>query len=55
MRRSRVGTLVVIDDAGKLKGLLTERDIRFYREMTRAGGPVASRMTPLDRLVVHEA
>jgi IMP dehydrogenase len=54
MRRSRVGTLVVIDAAGKLKGLLTERDIRFIANDARAG-TVASRMTPLDRLVVHEA
>jgi IMP dehydrogenase len=54
MRRSRVGTLVVIDDAGKLKGLLTERDIRFIAGAARAG-TVASRMTPLERLVVHEA
>jgi IMP dehydrogenase len=54
MRRSRVGTLVVIDEAGKLKGLLTERDIRFIANDARQG-TVASRMTPLDRLVVHEA
>jgi IMP dehydrogenase len=54
MRRSRVGTLVVIDEAGKLKGLLTERDIRFIANDAR-NGTVASRMTPLERLVVHEA
>src|SRR5215831_1671786 len=29
MRRSRVGTLVVLDDRRRLKGLLTERDLRF--------------------------
>src|SRR6187401_322880 len=29
MRRSRMGTLVVVDDQRRLKGLLTERDIRF--------------------------
>src|SRR6187549_2293451 len=29
MKRSRVGTLVVVDGDGKLKGLLTERDLRF--------------------------
>src|SRR6186713_1458979 len=29
MSRSRVGTLVVIDEAGRLAGLLTERDLRF--------------------------
>jgi IMP dehydrogenase len=51
MAKSRVGTLVVVDEAGKLKGLLTERDLRFVR-----GGDlrVADRMTPIDKLVVHE-
>src|SRR3954454_19875947 len=29
MRRSRVGTLVVLDDERRLAGLLTERDVRF--------------------------
>src|SRR5512144_2141918 len=31
MKRSRVGTLVVVDESGKLRGLLTERDLRFVR------------------------
>jgi IMP dehydrogenase len=50
MSRSRVGTLVVIDAAGRLAGVLTERDLRFVN-----GGSlrVADRMTPLDRLVTH--
>ncbi len=50
MRRSRVGTLVVVDAPRKLEGLLTERDIRFVHENL----PVSARMTPLDRLVLHE-
>jgi len=50
MARSRVGTLVVVDDAGTLRGLLTERDLRFVRG---GGLRVSDRMTPLDRLVVH--
>jgi IMP dehydrogenase len=50
MARSRVGSLVVVDDARRLLGLLTERDIRF---VNRAGVTVADRMTPLDRLVIH--
>jgi IMP dehydrogenase len=50
MRRSRVGTLVVLDDDGRLAGLLTERDTRF---VSSEGLRVADRMTPLDRLVVH--
>jgi IMP dehydrogenase len=50
MRRTGVGTLVVIDDQRRLTGLLTTRDLRF------AGltGTVAGRMTPRDRVVVRE-
>ncbi|HEX4566922.1 MAG TPA: IMP dehydrogenase [Vicinamibacterales bacterium] len=51
MRRSRVGTLVVLDDRGRLQGLLTERDIRF---VNGGGLRVADRMTPLEKLVVHK-
>jgi IMP dehydrogenase len=50
MRRSRVGTLVVVDDEHRLLGLLTERDLRF---VGGSGATVADRMTPLDRLVIH--
>ena len=50
MSRSRVGTLVVVDDRRHLKGLLTERDVRF---VPRHGTTVADRMTPVDRLVIH--
>jgi IMP dehydrogenase len=51
MAKSRVGTLVVVDEGGRLAGLLTERDLRFVRE---AGALVRDRMTPVERLVVHE-
>src|SRR5215203_4509385 len=51
MLRSRVGTLVVVDSARKLVGLLTERDIRFLTDSTAR---VSERMTPRDRLVLHE-
>src|SRR6187399_2539827 len=51
MARSRVGTLVVVDESGTLRGLLTERDLRFVRG---GGLRVSDRMTPRDRLVVHE-
>jgi IMP dehydrogenase len=51
MSRSRVGTLVVVDPAGKLRGLLTERDMRFVADR---GAQVSSRMTPLDKLVLHQ-
>ena len=51
MRKSRVGTLVVVDEARRLLGLLTERDVRFVRD---TDDPVSARMTPTDRLVVHK-
>ena len=50
MTRLRAGTLVVIDQQGRLEGLLTERDTRF---VTGRDVRVAQRMTPLERLVVH--
>jgi len=49
MERSRVGTLVVVDEHRRLVGLLSERDMRFVD----SGVSVAERMTPRDRLVVH--
>jgi IMP dehydrogenase len=54
MARRRAGTLVVVDGARKLRGLLTERDVRFVSGEDLAGTQVAARMTPLNRLVVHE-
>jgi IMP dehydrogenase len=51
MKQRRAGTLVVIDEQKRLKGLLTERDIRF---VPTDSGTVATRMTPVDRLVVGE-
>jgi IMP dehydrogenase len=51
MRNRRVGTLVVVDDRKRLKGLLTERDVRFVPPERTT---VAARMTPVDRLVVGE-
>src|SRR5690242_17286397 len=50
MQRSRVGTLVVLDAAHRLLGLLTERDIRF---VPQAGTRVSDRMTPRSALVTH--
>jgi IMP dehydrogenase len=51
MNRSRVGTLVVVDGAGKLVGFLTQRDMRF---VDTASARVRDRMTPRAQLVVHE-
>jgi IMP dehydrogenase len=51
MARSRVGTLVVVDESRRLAGLLTERDMRF---VNRRGARVSDRMTPVGTLVVHE-
>jgi IMP dehydrogenase len=53
MRRTGVGTLVVVDGGRKLEGLLTTRDLRFTDYGTRE--TVASRMTTRDRLVVRDA
>jgi IMP dehydrogenase len=50
MQRTGVGTLVVVDDAQRLLGLLTTRDLRF----SDRAKPVADRMTPRDRLVIRE-
>jgi len=48
MRQRRVGTLVVVDDQKRLKGLLTARDVRF---VSADRMNVESRMTPVERLV----
>jgi IMP dehydrogenase len=50
MQRTGVGTLVVVDDARRVLGLLTTRDIRF----ADPSAAVAARMTPRDRLVVRQ-
>jgi IMP dehydrogenase len=50
MERSGVHTLAVVDDARVLRGMLTERDMRFVPGSRR----VAERMTPRERLAVHE-
>ena len=50
MRRTGVGTLVVVDEARRVSGLLTTRDLRF----SGGTGRVSERMTPRDRLVVRE-
>lgn len=51
MARSRVGTLVVVDGARRLRGLLTERDLRFVDG--DSARTVGERMTPVGRLIVH--
>ncbi len=51
MRRTRMGTLVVIDTNRTLKGLLTQRDLRF---VPTSGATVASRMTPVTSLIVGQ-
>ncbi|MBM3769868.1 MAG: IMP dehydrogenase [Acidimicrobiia bacterium] len=50
MERTKVGTLAVVDGRRRLRGLLTERDIRFVP----GDAAVAERMTPRERLVLHE-
>jgi len=51
MRRTKAGTLVVVDGARRLKGLLTERDVRF---VDTRDGAVASRMTPVEALITGQ-
>jgi IMP dehydrogenase len=50
MRRTGVGTLVVVDAVRRVAGLLTARDLRFAGR----NGTVADRMTPRERLVMRE-
>jgi IMP dehydrogenase len=50
MERTGVGTLVVTTRDRRLAGLLTRRDVRF----ASSEAAVAERMTPRDRLVVHD-
>jgi len=50
MRRTGVGTLVVVDADRRIAGLLTTRDLRFAGD----AGEVSDRMTPRDRLLVCE-
>ena len=40
MSRSRVGTLVVVDDRRRLLGLLTERDLRFVDAARSRPSPI---------------
>jgi IMP dehydrogenase len=49
MQRTGVGTLAVVDENHRLRGLLTERDVRFVPSDTL----VADRMTPREQLIVH--
>jgi IMP dehydrogenase len=49
MRQRRIGTLVVVDERHRLRGMLTERDVRFVPTDV---GTVATRMTPFEQLVV---
>jgi IMP dehydrogenase len=50
MRRTGVGTLVVVDEARRVVGLLTARDLRF----SGGAGRVRDRMTPRESLVMRE-
>ncbi len=55
MEKSGVGTLVVVNDDGKLRGLLTQRDLRFTtRRRGQSEQRVSDRMTPVGKLVFHQ-
>ncbi|MEM2910559.1 MAG: IMP dehydrogenase [Nitrososphaerota archaeon] len=49
MEEYGVGGLLVVDEEGKLKGLVTKRDILFEED---DGKPIVNVMTPRERLVV---
>lgn len=49
MERTGVGTLAVVGASRQLKGLLTERDVRF----ASPDAAISDRMTGLDKLIVH--
>lgn len=48
MAGNKVGSLVVLDENGKLAGLLSSRDVRF----ADSAQPVFERMKPADKLIV---
>ncbi|MGQ9735341.1 MAG: IMP dehydrogenase [Thermaceae bacterium] len=48
MREYRIGGLPVVDLYGRLLGLITNRDIRFEKDLRR---PVSEVMTPFERLI----
>jgi IMP dehydrogenase len=52
MRRTGVGTLVVVDGSSRVVGLLTSRDLRFVNRNSPT--TVADRMTPRERLVASD-
>ncbi|MDX2005655.1 MAG: IMP dehydrogenase [Meiothermus sp.] len=49
MREFKIGGLPVVDLYGRLLGLVTNRDLRFERDLARV---VSEVMTPVDRLVI---
>ncbi len=51
MAKNKVGSLVVIDEEGRLLGLLSPRDVRFAGENQL----VSERMTPAKKLIVVDA
>ena len=52
MRRTGVGTLVVVDERSRVAGLLTSRDLQFVDGS--GGATVADRMTPRERLITSQ-
>lgn len=48
MRDNKIGGIPIVDDQRRLLGLLTSRDMRFEKDLTR---PVTELMTPGERLI----
>ena len=51
MREYRIGGIPIVDGDGKLKGILTNRDLRFQKEMDR---PVQEVMTKTNLVTAPE-
>ena len=51
MKEFKIGGIPVIDDAGKLVGILTNRDLRFQKQSAR---PVAEIMTKVNLITAKE-
>ena len=51
MNDRKIGSLMVMDDAGKVEGILTERDLISHIEKYENDAPVSEIMTPRSTLV----
>ncbi|GAA4376732.1 IMP dehydrogenase [Hymenobacter koreensis] len=52
MRKNKIGGIPIVDGERRLQGILTSRDLRFEKDLTRS---VTTVMTPGDRLITAQA